>query len=1233
MRTISSVFAVFFLVFVFTSMCSSGAPVSMPDGALEAAVEARIGDNTIPGTVDSDWLSGQDGAAGPYTGDAGGLTVLGLEGDTLFTVSGVCDLTGLEHAHHLTVLFLRESPLHSLAPIIHLTSLTTLAFNACGLKERHFQELLEADFSLDSFALVNTSDSMELQNQIRNEQVVALVKAHPFLKRLGLVNLGLVLDIASLSGTPSLADPPCRKELYISGNEIESFSELSLFYDAVLLELASCGITDMQLAQADWSRFVCLSKTLNLSHNEITVIEPLLGLIRARFSPEHADSPSVTLDLRGNRLNEVSILKHIPALREAGYDVLFDMELALTVEGSGELSAGAGSTWHSLGASVFRRTSPRPDSGQGFVGWQGDIVSDGYAVTVEMDKHRDLAAVFSETPAPGRVFYRLSIVSSGLGSGSILPGSGERLYRDGDTIELSATPAAGSYFGGWKIDASCNAVMHSNRKSYWYKPALAVEMNCDVNVAAHFETAGHILNLSLSGEGSLSLLPGRYPFVHGAVIELQVFPVPGWRLQHWEDGQGHILYAPEGDDDPTYHVTLAEDQSVCAIFEKAVRSLTIYSDEALGAFGSTVPAGGTAGQQYFYSYGDMAKITAFPGSRDSAFAGWSGEVSDDVVPDLLLTPELVLPMTKDRKITAAFVPAETWLVVDAALDGIPWDAEEALMSPAPGTYGFVRDSDNRVVLHAPLLPDSAPAFTGWFGDLQGNSRSSDFTEIVTMDRDREITAAFQTQNVYKLTVTQRGAGSVTPAPGVYSMVPGRQLIFHALPRGTECFGGWRVRYQDGTDRALITPEFPLEITGDIEVTAHFGIPRYTIWIGAMQEGGLLTPPAGVYRVPEQTVLDLNATPPADSIFYHWLIGDNTVISRDPLVRVTVEEDSAFNAVFWDPGYRVQTQICGTGSGSVAVLPDMAGEHPASSVVEFCARPDSDSVFVCWEGVPEGIDVTTPTLKITLQQDIIIAAVFAKMDYHMTVLVDGLPDGIPAKITPSPGIHGYLEGDEVMIFAAPPPGSGLAFAGWEEAESLDINSGTTLLMDQDRVVTARFVPAASIDSVEVTVLPSEGDGEGILHPLIPGVYHFSRGAALIFSCDLQNDSYFGGFTGTVVGKINYHELPVVLEKDTTVGARFTRTGTLLTLGLNGEEGGRISFPMGTYRLSYDLDIELTATRTNTQWVFRGWYDAQGKQILPYGQYRFRTSSESPERTVIALFHRYNETMPMEYCWLR
>ncbi len=518
---------------------------------------------------------------------------------------------------------------------------------------------------------------------------------------------------------------------------------------------------------------------------------------------------------------------------------------------------------------------------------------------------------------------------------------------------------------------------------------------------------------------------------------------------------------------------------------------------------------------------------------------------------------------------------------------------------------------------------------------------------------REDADAAQDDQYRFLTVALAGAGYgvVAPAPGDYRYRHGDTVVLKATPTGATQFAGWRFieRSPNTETRHCHEPVQEIVMSGDMVAIAWFdaeasltalgGIAEeeryaariHTVRIGATHDGGTLTPPPGVYRVADQTEIELAAAPPEEMAFYHWESDRGVVISEGGATRMTIVGDVNMQAVFGPLGCRVITETAGSGTGAVTVIPEDPHKRPPGETVELRANPAPDAVFARWEGdLPADMEPTAARATVTLYEDKRLTAVFEKADYQLRVAVAGLSEDTSAIILPAPGIHGYRADDEATLFAAPPPDAMLAFAGWETEDGHTIQPNLTLRMDADKAVVARFAAVADIDAITLDVAPPEGDGDGTLEPLGAGRYYFSRGAEIVFSCTLQHDTYFAGWRGDFDGHINYRELPVVLSADTVLGPRFSRSGAMVVVGLDGIAGGRVSPSPDGYRFAYGLDIALTATRHGTGWQFQGWFDAFGNKLSPYGRYVFQISAPVATMTVIGVFREHQEMHPIEFC---
>ncbi len=112
--------------------------------------------------------------------------------------------------------------------------------------------------------------------------------------------------------------------------------------------------------------------------------------------------------------------------------------------------------------------------------------------------------------------------------------------------------------------------------------------------------------------------------------------------------------------------------------------------------------------------------------------------------------------------------------------------------------------------------DTGWSFSGWDGDLTG----SDSPASITMDSDKEVTAAFlQLTPAHHLTVgtTGTGAGTVaaSPASGDGTYAPGTVVTLTPTPGAASAFTGWS---GDGSGWA---EPYEVTMTGDVSITACF----------------------------------------------------------------------------------------------------------------------------------------------------------------------------------------------------------------------------------------------------------------------------------------------------------------------------------------------------------------------------------------------------------------------------
>ncbi|MGC8737762.1 MAG: PASTA domain-containing protein, partial [Candidatus Hydrogenedens sp.] len=147
----------------------------------------------------------------------------------------------------------------------------------------------------------------------------------------------------------------------------------------------------------------------------------------------------------------------------------------------------------------------------------------------------------------------------------------------------------------------------------------------------------------------------------------------------------------------------------------------------------------------------------------------------------------------------------------------------------------------------------------------------------------------------------------------------------------------------------------------------------------------------------------------------------------------------------------------------------------------------------------------------------------------------------------------------------------------------ILSGTSLYAQVDRNKIKAVIDDLPKTTFRLTITHS-GDATGTTFPG-PGVYEYSSGQTVGISVATSDGVYFGGWSGDSAGSSEF--IQVVMDRDKTVDARFTSTGHILNIYIEGE-GGTTPGPFGNpHRYSSGLYIDITTYQTNPLWRFEHW----------------------------------------------
>jgi hypothetical protein len=329
---------------------------------------------------------------------------------------------------------------------------------------------------------------------------------------------------------------------------------------------------------------------------------------------------------------------------------------------------------------------------------------------------------------------------------------------------------------------------------------------------------------------------------------------------------------------------------------------------------------------------------------------------------------------------------------------------------------------------------------------------------------------------------------------------------------------------------------------------------YTLTVNTPDGNGTVavSPESGPYL--ENTPVTLTATPNSGYELASWS-GTDDDTSIELTNTVTMNSNKVVNVYFTEITYSLT--VTSTGEGTLSVEPNQ-DEYVINSVVSIQATASEGWLFDHWEG-----DVAYPnsaSTTVTMDSDKAVNAVFTQITYTLTMAVDG-----NGSVTPSTGDHSYASGDVVPISATPQ--SSWLFDHWEGAVVDSSSSETTVLVDDNKTVTAVFTQITYTLSTNVI-----GQGNIALSPPQP-----SGGYAADFTLELgvipDSGWQFAGWSGDLSGMDNPADL--TMDSDKSVTATFTEVPPdqyALTVYTVGE--GTVSLnPAGGV---YDEDTTVTLT---------------------------------------------------------
>ncbi len=443
---------------------------------------------------------------------------------------------------------------------------------------------------------------------------------------------------------------------------------------------------------------------------------------------------------------------------------------------------------------------------------------------------------------------------------------------------------------------------------------------------------------------------------------------------------------------------------------------------------------------------------------------------------------------------------------------------------------------------------------------------------------------------YILTMAVSGNGNTTPAPGNYSYDNITVVNINATPNIGSHFVNWTTT---GNISEIGDPNLnSTNVTVDANktVTAHFVMNTYNLTISSTDGGNVTIPGEGTFGPYDHgDMRPLKAIPDSGYRFVNWTGNVSTidnVNANSTIIYMMGDYSIVANFI-----KQCNLTTNSTSGGNVTTPGEGTfSPYDNGTVVNLTATADLYWYFANWTGNVSTIgDVNASNTNITMNDTYSITANFARVNYNLTMAVNGGGNTIPA-----PGNYSYVNGSVVNITAT--PNTNWTFVNWTTSGNISEignpnSNSTTVVVDANKTVTANFALAYTL---MVNVTPSGGGKVKVNNGTANSSrnYTFLNGTSVTLEA-VANSSYeFEEWSGDVtVAQEDDETINITMNSNKTVTANFAATGGGDGDGGNG--GNTTSKPVADFRANptsgdAPLDVGFTDTSTNSptswSWTF-------------------------------------------------
>ncbi len=538
-----------------------------------------------------------------------------------------------------------------------------------------------------------------------------------------------------------------------------------------------------------------------------------------------------------------------------------------------------------------------------FAGWGDGVSPASRTITVGAGQPANYIANFTTQ-------YQLTLNASPSSGGSVTPASGQ-FYNAGTLVQITASAAAGSVFGGW-VGSVASASSPATTVTMTGPQTVTANFNGPVFIT--FQTSPTGLPVTVDGatqNGGLSvaLTPGAHSI---SVASPQSSGGIQNTFASWSDGG-------------------AQSHSITVVANQAATFTASFTTQYQLAISASPSSGGTISPASggYYVPGSAVPISA-SAAAGSVFSGWSGAVAS---PSSLST---TVTMTGPQSVTAIFnglVP----VTFQTSPAGLPITVDGATQN---GGFTVALTPGQHSVSVSSLTSNGVQnTFASW---SDGGAPSHSIS--VVANQPATLTANFATLYQLITSASPPSGGTVAPASGGY-FAPGSAVPISASAAAGSIFSGWSGAVASPSSRSTtVTMTGPQTVTaifnGLVPVTfqtSPAGLPM--IVDGTAQSGGFtlaLTPGQHSVSVSSQTSGGVQNT------FASWSDGG----AQSHAITVFSGQPSTFTASF---ATQYQLTILTSPPGSGTVAPASGGYYASGSTVPISASPSVGFAFSNWSG--------------------------------------------------------------------------------------------------------------------------------------------------------------------------------------------------------------------------------------------------------------------------------------------